>query len=146
MGRGSLKQVRFEYLGFMNEIRGYADCTQILTRIMRLTDGYKFDGEFRDDAMSGTGTFTFASGACYNGDFKQNKFEGKGVYQWPSGESYDGEFLESCMHGKGTYKDGCGRQWSGMVKKFYKMATHSQAQILIFHTPKIYIIQGCAIV
>ena len=72
--------------------------------------------------------------------FKQNKFEGKGVYQWPSGESYDGEFLENCMHGKGTYKDGCGRQWSGMVKKFYTMAPHSQAQILIFQTPKIYII------
>ena len=48
----------------------------------RQVDGYKFEGEFSDDAMNGTGTFSFASGASYSGNFKQNKFDGRGVYQW----------------------------------------------------------------
>ncbi len=39
-----------------------------------------YEGEWRDDAMNGSGTLTLANGAKYHGTWKADKRCGHGVY------------------------------------------------------------------
>lgn len=78
--------------------------------------GSVYDGQWRDDAMTGEGTMQFSSGACYVGTFFENRFSGRGRYTWPDGSHYEGEWLGNVMHGHGTYVDVKGHRWTG---KFY---------------------------
>jgi hypothetical protein len=39
--------------------------------------------------MSGTGRFTFASGAVYEGGFVAGTYGGEGTYTWPDGWRYE---------------------------------------------------------
>ena len=63
--------------------------------------------------LSGTGTFTYASGASYTGSFVAGKYHGEGQYKWPNGTTYTGGFFEGVIHGEGTYTDEDNRQWQG---------------------------------
>lgn len=79
--------------------------------------GTVYDGNWSDDAMSGSGTLRMVSGALYSGGFVSSKFHGAGCYVWPDGSYYDGEWMDNHMHGLGVYVDRQGRRWSG---KFYR--------------------------
>lgn len=78
--------------------------------------GCVYDGQWRDDVMSGEGTMQFSTGACYVGTFHDNAFNGCGRYTWPDGSHYEGEWRGNLMHGHGSYVDVDGRRWIG---RFY---------------------------
>jgi hypothetical protein len=54
-----------------------------------------FDGEWVMDAIEGTGTYSFGTGATYEGNWKQNSMCGEGSYKWTDGASYTGNWRES---------------------------------------------------
>lgn len=75
-----------------------------------------YAGSWKDDAMHGEGTLTFASGASYTGSLVEGKMDGKGVYKWADSSFYDGQWRFNRMHGEGTYGDVHGEVWHG---RFY---------------------------
>jgi hypothetical protein len=66
-----------------------------------------YDGEWKEDLRSGTGTQTWKSGDKYVGEWKDGSRTGKGTYYWSDGQKYVGEFLNSKRHGLGiaTYPE-----------------------------------------
>ncbi len=73
----------------------------------------EYSGSWVTDAMSGEGTYKFASGACYRGSFVNNQFEGKGEYIFADSATYLGEWKGGKMHGEGVYTDKDKVSWSG---------------------------------
>jgi len=64
------------------------------------------EGEWKEDQMSGVGTFHYASGAVYQvyvrllcliskGEWLDNKYNGKGKYTFPDGSFYQGDWLDN---------------------------------------------------
>ena len=49
------------------------------------SSGHKYEGEWKDDKMSGQGVHTWPSGQLYEGEWKDGKSSGQGVRTWPSG-------------------------------------------------------------
>ena len=79
-----------------------------------LQDGpEKYEGEWEHDAMSGEGTYSFASGAKYVGAMAANAFHGTGTYSFADGAVYVGSWREGRMHGQGRYTDSEGVEWEG---------------------------------
>jgi hypothetical protein len=74
---------------------------------------YQYEGEWKDDKISGLGTFRYASGAIYEGNWDKNKYSGEGEYKWGDGRSYKGFWRESKMHGMGGYVDQSGQRYVG---------------------------------
>ncbi len=60
-----------------------------------------YDGEWKEDLKSGTGTFLWKSGDKYVGEYQDGLTNGKGTYYWPSGNKYVGDFLNGNFHGIG---------------------------------------------
>jgi hypothetical protein len=61
---------------------------------MRLTDGRKYVGEFRDGKYNGEGTYTWPSGDKYVGSFRDDKFHGQGTYTYADGSKRVGEWKD----------------------------------------------------
>jgi hypothetical protein len=74
----------------------------------------KYDGQWFQDKMNGSGSYSFASGAQYDGIMKNNLFEGEGKYVFPDGAKYVGQWQQNKMHGNGEYTDASGIVWSGI--------------------------------
>ena len=73
----------------------------------------RYNGQWSEDKMTGTGTYQFASGAEYKGSMKDNLFNGEGSYLFTDGARYTGGWMQNKMHGSGTYVDPTGVTWSG---------------------------------
>ncbi|MBI5219692.1 MAG: caspase family protein [Bacteroidia bacterium] len=65
--------------------------------------GEKYDGYWLGSAMSGYGTYYYASGAKYVGAFINNKLDGQGIYYWANGDKYDGGWKEGKKDGYGKF-------------------------------------------
>lgn len=74
----------------------------------------KYVGQWSEDKMNGSGSYSFASGAEYCGIMKDNLFEGEGKYVFSDGARYVGQWQQNKMHGKGEYTDISGIAWSGI--------------------------------
>eukprot|EP00696_Hemimastix_kukwesjijk_P015740 gnl/Hemi2/3973_TR1392_c0_g1_i1.p2 gnl/Hemi2/3973_TR1392_c0_g1~~gnl/Hemi2/3973_TR1392_c0_g1_i1.p2 ORF type:complete len:180 (+),score=38.24 gnl/Hemi2/3973_TR1392_c0_g1_i1:74-613(+) len=72
-----------------------------------------YTGDWKDDAMHGTGSLKTLCGALYEGGFVENKFHGVGKYTWPDGSSFTGDWVDNKMQGKGTYISKDGGVWKG---------------------------------
>ena len=72
-----------------------------------------YEGEFRNNQMHGTGTFTWENQDRYTGQFNNSLRTGRGVFTWQSGEQYSGDFVAGALHGEGTYRFRDGRQFTG---------------------------------
>ena len=65
--------------------------------------GDKYVGSFIDGKKNGKGTLTLKNGNKYKGEWKDNKKYGKGTYTWKnSGNKYVGMWKNNRQHGKGT--------------------------------------------
>ena len=63
-----------------------------------------YEGEFKNDKLSGKGRITFKNeGHYYEGDFDNNEINGYGTFKWKNGDSYTGQMMNGKMHGKGRY-------------------------------------------
>lgn len=65
-------------------------------------NGDRYEGEFDDDMKNGKGTLTYRNGDKYSGDFKDDVKEGRGSLQFSNGDKYVGRFRRDMMSGKGT--------------------------------------------
>jgi hypothetical protein len=54
-----------------------------------------FEGEWVMDAIEGTGTYNFSSGAVFQGSWKNNMMCGEGMYKWTDKASYTGNWRDS---------------------------------------------------
>ena len=63
-------------------------------RPQRYADGSKYDGEWKFDLRSGSGTMKYANGDLYSGHFEMDKRSGAGTFTSADGlESYEGEMV-----------------------------------------------------
>ena len=58
----------------------------------------------------------FADGTKYEGQIKNNQLTGKGTYLFPSGATYEGEIVNGLRHGYGKYKSKDGITYEGEWK------------------------------
>lgn len=78
--------------------------------------GWHYEGIFHDD-KHGRGKFTWPSshhsGVTFEGEFKNGKMHGYGKYTWADGSYYDGEFKDGKRHGFGLFIRSDGRVYEG---------------------------------
>ena len=78
--------------------------------------GGTYVGEWKNDKMQGHGTLTTPEGSEYVGEFEDNKMHGQGIHTWPNGWKYVGEFKDRKMHGQGTLTMPDGEKYMGEFK------------------------------
>lgn len=77
-------------------------------------DGSRYDGEWFENKIRGTGTYTWLDGRKYQGEWLDNNMEGMGVYTWQDGRRYEGQYRDDKKHGYGVYTWADHRQYQGM--------------------------------
>lgn len=63
----------------------------------------RYTGAFKQDKMTGSGTYRWSDGSVYEGDLQDGRPHGHGKFTWPEGSSYDGLWQEGEMMGQGTF-------------------------------------------
>ena len=82
-----------------------------------------YEGEFKNDKLSGKGRITFKNeGHYYEGDFDNNEINGYGTFKWKNGDSYTGQMMNGKMHGKGRYCYSNGVVFEGIYDNGMKQA------------------------
>ena len=82
-----------------------------------------YEGEFKNDKLSGKGRITFKNeGHYYEGDFDNNEINGYGTFKWKNGDSYTGQMMNGKMHGKGRYCYSNGVVFEGIYANGMKQA------------------------
>jgi len=77
-------------------------------------DSIIYEGYYKDDVMSGRGTYYFENGTVYTGEFQNNTFNGIGCYVWPSKDRYEGPYKDGKRHGHhGVYTWFNGQEYDG---------------------------------
>lgn len=77
------------------------------------TTGDTYTGDFLDDEITGTGTFTYRNGDVYTGAVLGGKMHGYGVITFNSGAKYEGNFDNGVRSGNGTYIWASGAKYEG---------------------------------
>lgn len=72
-----------------------------------------YEGEFIDDALTGTGIYRWNNGDVFKGSFVNGKMHGKGVYKWTDGAEYEGNYIENIKIGQGKFKWSNGKVYLG---------------------------------
>eukprot|EP01083_Nonionella_stella_P039621 107743_1 len=60
--------------------------------IFKSQNGYKYEGEFKDDKRHGNGKSVKKDGDVYDGEFVRGQKHGNGIYTKRNGYKYEGEF------------------------------------------------------
>ncbi len=84
--------------------------------IYKLLNDY-YEGEFKDNCITGVGFYTWKNKDTYKGTFVNGKMHGKGYYKWPDGGEYYGEYVNNIKEGNGKFKWSNGRIFEGQFKK-----------------------------
>ena len=66
--------------------------------------GRKYEGEFKNNEITGYGYLIYENKQTYNGNLVDGKKEGKGKYIWPDGSEYEGEYKNDIREGEGSFK------------------------------------------
>ena len=80
------------------------------------SNGDKFEGEFKNEIREGFGVFYFSDGILYEGEFKNGIIEGYGIYYYSNGDIYKGEFKHGIREGYGIYYYSKGDKYEGEFK------------------------------
>lgn len=67
----------------------------------KFADGTEYEGEVRDNKLTGNGKFIFPTKAIYTGQVLNGLRHGYGVFTSPNGIIYEGEWFKGLKHGKG---------------------------------------------
>jgi len=81
-----------------------------------LNDGEKYVGEFKDGKSHGQGTYTFKKGNKFVGGWKDGKRNGQGSITWSDGKKYLGEWKNGKYNGQGTLTLPNGEKYVGGYK------------------------------
>ncbi len=79
----------------------------------KLTNGDRYEGDWKDGKEHGRGVEVRANGNRYEGDWKGGKPQGRGVFVFANGDECEGDWREGTLVGTGT-----GRK-NGQLKKCY---------------------------
>lgn len=71
--------------------------------VIALNDGTTFEGDMKDNKLTGSAQIRYSNGDSYSGSVVEGKKSGSGVYSWSNGAKYDGAWSDDTMNGKGTY-------------------------------------------
>ena len=66
--------------------------------------GRKYEGEFKNNEITGYGYLIYENKQTYKGNLVDGKKEGKGKYIWPDGSEYEGEYKNDIREGEGSLK------------------------------------------
>ena len=66
--------------------------------------GRKYEGEFKNNEITGYGYLVYENKQTYKGNLVDGKKEGKGKYIWPDGSEYEGEYKNDIREGEGSLK------------------------------------------
>ena len=66
--------------------------------------GRKYEGEFKNNEITGYGYLIYENKQTYKGNLVDGKKEGKGKYIWPDGSEYKGEYKNDIREGEGSLK------------------------------------------
>lgn len=72
-----------------------------------------YEGEFKDNCITGTGYYVWGNKDTYKGSFLNGKMHGKGLYKWPDGGEYYGEYVNGIKEGYGIFKWVNGKIYEG---------------------------------
>lgn len=75
-----------------------------------------YDGEFKENCITGYGFYTWANKDTYQGTFFNGKMHGKGLYKWPDGGEYIGDYINNIKEGFGKFKWSNGKIFEGPFK------------------------------
>lgn len=75
-----------------------------------------YEGEFKDNNITGHGFYIWANQDQYTGLFLNGKMHGKGIYRWPDGGEYEGDYKHNIKEGKGRFKWSNGKIYEGPFK------------------------------
>ena len=102
-GQGKLVTNRIDYVGDFKY-----DLMDGFGKITFLKDGNTYEGEFRQNEISGQGTFTWNNGDSYSGMMYKGTMNGYGKYTYANGEVYEGYYANGVKRGRGkiTYRYG----------------------------------------
>ena len=64
----------------------------------------KYEGEFKNNEITGYGYLIYENKQTYKGNLVDGKKEGKGKYIWPDGSEYEGEYKNDIREGEGSLK------------------------------------------
>lgn len=94
--------------------------------------GFRYEGDWRDNAQNGRGKTTFDDGDVYEGDMVGGLFHGQGTYRSKDGWRYEGEWKNGVKDGQGklTYADGS--RWEG---RFAEDRQTADGQMIFNTTP-----------
>jgi hypothetical protein len=107
-GTASESIVEFSDGSFSGPVKaGKADGRGVTTWKAGEFAGDRFEGEYVDNRMHGTGVYVLANGDRYEGGFVDDKQHGSGVYGWANGDRYEGQWTGGNMHGTGL------KTWAG---------------------------------
>ncbi len=76
-----------------------------------------YEGEFKDNCITGVGFYTWKNKDTYKGTFVNGKMHGKGFYKWPDGGEYYGDYVNNIKEGNGKFKWANGRIYEGQFKR-----------------------------
>ena len=91
-------------------------------------NGTSYEGDLKNNNMSGKGKFIWANGNKYIGDFIDGERTGKGKFIWTNGDIYEGDFVNSVKSGRGKFNlkngdiyegDFSNNKFNGWGKIFY---------------------------
>ncbi len=68
------------------------------------SNGDRYEGGFKDDAMNGVGSYRWGAkskwaGDFYVGEYRDDMRHGQGVYEWASGDRYEGIWKDDLRYG-----------------------------------------------
>ena len=66
--------------------------------------GRKYEGDFKNNEITGCGYLIYENKQTYKGNLVDGKKEGKGKYIWPDGSEYEGEYKNDIREGEGSLK------------------------------------------
>ena len=78
--------------------------------------GTVYEGEWDNNAMSGSGTLTVPNLGEYVGEFANGQKDGIGRFSWDDGSFYQGEWHEDKLNGDGEYQTKDGAVYKGKFK------------------------------
>lgn len=79
------------------------------------TDGRIYEGEWKNNSMSGKMRLSYEDGRFFQGFYKDDEKSGSGVYSWPDGRMFFGNWIKGVINGEGVEVNTEG----GKVKGFW---------------------------
>ena len=75
--------------------------------------GDVYEGQFYEDKLTGTGTFTYANGDVYSGALQDSLKQGFGIFTFENGNKYEGNFDKDVKSGYGVFTWKSGANYKG---------------------------------